>query len=83
MHGSFDKSGESDGRIHRNWGVALYAASALLAITLIGMVIAYPGASTWVSQATQAEFVGADYLPDAAPTRLAKPAMEIRTVRAN
>ena len=83
MHGSFEKSGESDSRIHRNWGIALYTAPALLAIILIGTVIAYPAASTWVSQAAQAEFVGTEFVPDAAPTRLARPAMEIRTVRAN
>jgi hypothetical protein len=83
MHGSFDKSGESDNRIHRNWGIALYALTAVLAVALIVMVIVNPNVSTWVSQAAQAEFVGTDFIRDAAPTRLAKPATEIRTVRAN
>ena len=82
MHGSLDKSGESEGRIHRNWGV-LYVVPVLLAVAVIGMVIAYPAASTWISQAAQAEFVGSDLVPDTAPTQLAKPAMEIRTIWAN
>ena len=83
MHGSFDKSDENDIRIHRNWGIALYALPAVLVMALIAMVIVQPGVSNWVSQAAQAEFVGTDFVPDAAPTRLARPAMEIRTVRAN
>ena len=83
MHGSFDNSGEKDVRLHRSWGIALYALPVVLAAALIAIVIAKPEVSNWISQAAQAEFVGTDFAPDAAPTRLARPAGEIRTVRAH
>ena len=41
------------------------------------------GASKWISDAAQAEFVGTDIVPDLAPpTRIAQPTNEIRTVKA-
>jgi hypothetical protein len=45
-------------------------------------LVSHPAASSWISQAVQAEFVGADSTPDLVPTQTAKPAMEIRTVKA-
>jgi hypothetical protein len=45
-------------------------------------LVSHPAASSWISQAVQAEFVGADWTSDLVPTQTAKPAMEIRTVKA-
>ena len=81
MHDSFDKSRDSDGRIYLSWGIGLYALPVLLVIALTGMALSHPTLSGWISQAAQAEF-GTDLVLDVAPTRLAKPAMEIRTVKA-
>ena len=81
MHGSFDKR-ETDNSTYRSWGLGFFALPALLAIVLLGLEIVQPSASNWISEAAQAEFASTILAPDVAPTRLAKPAMEIRTVRA-
>jgi hypothetical protein len=41
-----------------------------------------PVASNWISEAAQAELTGANLVTEIAPAQLAKPAMEIRTVKA-
>jgi hypothetical protein len=79
MHGSFDRSGETDNSIYRSWGFG-FCAFALLAITLVALAIAQPSAFNWISETAQAEY-GATYLaPEPAP---AQPATDIRIVRAN
>jgi hypothetical protein len=55
----------------------------LVVIALIGLAITQPAASNWISEAVQAEFAGTSFAPDLAPTQLAPPARETRTVRAN
>jgi hypothetical protein len=82
MFGSFDRR-EAGDSIYRNWGFGFLALPVLLAMVLVGLVIAQPSASNWIAEAAEAEFAAAYFAPDVAPTRLAKPAMEIRTVRAN
>ena len=82
MHGSFDKFGKSDGRMRRSWSIGFFALPVLLTIALIALVLTQPTASRWISEAAQAEFVGTMPL-EVAPTQLAQPAMQIRTVRTN
>lgn len=82
MHGSFDKSGDTDNNTSRSRGFG-FLAFALLAIVLAGLAITQPSASKWISEAAQAEFAAAYIVPDIAPARLEKPAMETRTVRAD
>jgi hypothetical protein len=82
MHGSFDRSGETDTSTYRSWGFG-FCAFALLAIALVGLAFAQPSAFNWISEAAQAEYAATYVAPDIAPARLARPAMEIRTVRAN
>jgi cell division protein FtsX len=79
MHGLFNKSGETVKSIYRNWGIGVFALPVLLVALLIGFTIAKPDMSNWISEAAQAEFVGAGSVPEAAPTQ---PAKEIRTVKA-
>lgn len=81
MHGSFDRS--PDESIYRSWGTGFLALLALLAVALIGLAILQPSASNWISEAVQAEFPNTNMAPEAAPTQLAQPAGEIRTVKAN
>jgi hypothetical protein len=82
MHGTFDRSGESRNRFDRSWSVGLFAVPALFAIALIGLAMTQPAASNWISEAAEAEFAGAFITPEIAPTQLAQPAMQIRTVKA-
>jgi hypothetical protein len=80
MHGSIDGSGKSDNQTHRNWSFGLFALPALAVIALLALLITRPTASNWIADAVQAEFVGMYSAPDPAPTQIARPAMEIRTV---
>jgi hypothetical protein len=78
MHGSFDKSDETDNQ--RSWSIGLFALPLCIAIALVGFVLTHPESSNWISEAAQAEFVGVDPAP--VPTQLAQPTMEFRTVKA-
>jgi hypothetical protein len=83
MHGTFERSGESDKAIRRSWGFGFLALPALLVIALVGLAITQPDMSSLVSEAVQAEFANAYLAPAIAPTQIAQPARVIRTVRAN
>jgi hypothetical protein len=84
MHGTFEKSREvRDNNIGRSSGAGFLAVPVLIAVALVGLAITKPAVSTWIAQAAQAEFADSVIIPDAAPTQLARPANEIRTVRAN
>ena len=83
MKGLFDKPGETINRIYQRWGIGIFALPVLLVIALIGLAMTPGTASNWISQATEAEFAGANYRLEAAPAQPANPAIEIRTVKAN
>ena len=84
MHGSFDRSGKSNNRIDRGSGIGFLALPVLLVIALIGLAMIQPAMPIWISEAVQAEFVGADLVPDTRPTQLAQPSMVVtRTVKSN
>jgi len=82
MHGSLEKSGNNEDGIYRRWGPGFLALPALLLIVLFVLAIVQPATSNWISEAVQAELSGISVTPEEAPTQLANPAMEIRTVRA-
>jgi hypothetical protein len=84
MHGTFERSRKvRDNNVRRSSGVGFLVVPVLIAVALVGLAIAKPEASTWIAEAAQAEFAGSVMVPDAAPTQLARPANEIRTVRTN
>jgi hypothetical protein len=83
MHGSFDRSGESDKGIYRSWRIGYFALPVLVVIALIGLAITHPNMSGLISAAVQAEFAGAHLAPETAPAQIGQPAMAIRTVKAN
>ena len=84
MHGSLDKQPRGGKNAYRNWDIKLIGLPILVVVALIGFVVSHPGASKWISDAAQAEFVGTDLVPDLVPpTRLAQPSNEIRTVKGN
>jgi hypothetical protein len=62
--------------------VGFFALPILVVIALIGLALAQPAASKWISEAVQAEFGGGNLTPEIAPVELARPAMQIRTVTA-
>jgi hypothetical protein len=82
MHGSFERSGESDNGLSKRRGIGFFAFPVLLAVALIGLVMLEPAASRWISDAAQAELAGIYVMPEATPTQLARPNMEVRIVRA-
>jgi hypothetical protein len=82
MHGSFERSGNSDNGLFKRWGIGFFAFPVLLAVALIGLAILEPAASKWISDAAQAELAGIYVMPEATPTQLARPDMEVRTVGA-
>jgi len=83
MHGRFDEKGNNDDSADRNSGVGFLALPLLLVIVLVTLAIIQPTASTWISEALQAEFAGEVPVPSMdPPTQIAQPAMEIRTVDA-
>jgi hypothetical protein len=81
MHGSFDRSGDNDNGSHRNWSVGFFAVPVGIAIALMAFVLTHPEASRWISQAAQAEFSGIDPAPETAPIQVARPTMELPTVK--
>ena len=83
MNGPLDKQPRNGKSVYRNWDFKLLALPILLSVALIGFAVSHPGASRWISDAAQAEFIGTDFAPDVAPpTRLAQPSNENRTVKA-
>jgi cell division protein FtsW (lipid II flippase) len=78
MHGPLEKQPRDSKSAYRNWQIKLYALPILLAVALIGFAVSHPGASKWISEAAQAEFVGTDLAP---PTLVAQPADQIRTIK--
>ena len=84
MPGTREKQPRDSKNVYRNSDIKLFAIPILFVVSLIGFVVTHPGASKWISDAAQAEFVGTDLVPDIAPpTRVAQPSNEIRTVKAN
>ena len=83
MHGSFDSPGRDNDSIYRNWGIGFLVLPVLLVMTLLFLAIVQPATSNWIAETVQAEFTGSSVMPELAPTQLARPAMQIRTVRAN
>jgi len=51
-------------------------------LVLVGLMMRFPAVSDWVSESAQAEFAVMGPSPEIAPTQLAQPNNEVRTVRA-
>jgi fumarate reductase subunit C len=81
MHGFLNRSDEKRSRNDRSWSIGFFALPVLVVIALVALAIIKPAASTWISEAVQAEFVGMTS-PSVVPKELAQPAMQMRTVKA-
>ena len=83
MHGKFDKSGEtSDDNIYRRWGAGIFVLPVLLVAFLVGLAIAKPDMSAWISEAEQAGLVNSGQGLEGAPAPEAQPARDVRSVKA-
>jgi len=81
MHGSLDRQGETGNRVYRRWGIAIFAIPVFVVAVLIGLALAQPAASNWISAAVQAEFAGSSLPQEATSTVQAQPAMTVRAAR--
>jgi hypothetical protein len=82
MHGSHDRSDEKRDGTDRSWSIGFFVLPVLVVIALTTLAIVKPAGFTWISDAAQAEFVGMNS-PAIVPTETARPAMQIRTVKAD
>ena len=82
MQRSPNDSSPSDRRFLWNWTAGILAVHAVIVLVLVGLILSYPAASVWISQAVQAEFVG-NQPPVAVPTQIARPGTQMRTVRSD
>jgi hypothetical protein len=84
MHAPFDRSRKSDHATGPRSGVGFIILPLLMAIVLITLAIVHPKASTWISQAVQAEFGGSGIADDMPVQTVQQPGMAIpmRTVNA-
>jgi uncharacterized membrane protein len=83
MHGTFDRSDNTGKTVNPNSGLRLVVIPALLGVALVTLAIMQPNASRWISEAAQAEFAATYPVPEDVPTRLAQPADNLRSARAN
>jgi hypothetical protein len=77
-----ENSRRSDRHNFWNWTSGLLALYGAAVLVLVGLMIRYPAISERVSEAVQAESSVVTASPETAPTQLAQPNNEVRTVRA-
>jgi hypothetical protein len=81
MQKAFDKLDRQENRTQWKWTAGIAAAFGVIMFALVALTWT-SAASSWVSDAAQAEFAGT-MMPEQAPLQTAQPAREFRTVRAN
>ena len=82
MHGSFDKPGNNDNKLFQRYGIGFLVLPVVLVIALLALAIDPPATSSLIAEAVQAEFAGIAMPVEEAPTQMARPAMQFRSVRA-
>jgi hypothetical protein len=70
----------SDRRFSWSWTGGILAVHGIILLVTISLILSYPAASVWISQAVEAEFVG-NPPPVIVPTQIAQPRGQVRTVR--
>ena len=83
MHAPYDRPRKDSYRTGPKSSIGWLVVPALVALGLIALITTQPKASSWISQAVQAEFGGNGGAEDA-PVLAAEPRMDVplRTVRA-
>jgi hypothetical protein len=83
MPRAFDKPDQHENYVQSKWTVGITAVCWISLILFVALMANSPTASTWVSDAVQAEFAASTMTSDAAPVQTAQPAKGFQTVRAN
>ena len=80
MRRTFDKLDQQENRAQRKWTAGVVAACGV--VLFVALMSNSPNASSWVSDAAQAELASSNVTPEQTPMLIAQPAKAIRTVRA-
>jgi hypothetical protein len=83
MPRAFDKPDQHDNYVQSTWTVGITAVCWISLIVFVALMANSPTASTWISDAAQAEIAANTMTSDAAPVQTAQPAKGFQTVRAN
>jgi hypothetical protein len=83
MPRAFDKPDQHENYVQSSWTVGITAVCWISLIVLVALMSNSPTASTWVSDAAQAEIASSTMTSDVAPVQTAQPAKGFQTVRAN
>jgi hypothetical protein len=68
---AFDKPDQHENYVQSNWTVRITAVCWILLIGFVALMSNSPAASTWVSDAAQAETAASTMTSDAAPVQIA------------
>ena len=79
MHYRFYRSRRKEDGLFEKWGFGFLVLPVLLALTIIVLWVVEPKTNL-IADIVQAEFPRNRALPGEAPTQIAKPEMEMRTV---
>jgi hypothetical protein len=71
MPRAFDKPDRRENSVPSNWTVGITAVCWISLIVFVALMSNSPAASTWVSDAAQAEIAASAVTPDAAPVQIA------------
>jgi hypothetical protein len=71
MPRAFDKPDQQENYVQSNWTVGVTAVCWISLIVLVALMSNSPAASTWVSDAAQAEMAASTMTSDAAPVQIA------------
>jgi hypothetical protein len=71
MPRAFDKPDQQENYVQSNWTVGVTAVCWISLIVLVAMMSNSPAASTWVSDAAQAEMTSSTMTSDAPPVQIA------------
>jgi len=83
MHDRFDRSDETtDQSITRSFGIGIVVLPVVVVALLVGLAIARPDVSRWISEAEQAEFVTSGQAMGGIAAEAQQPARQLRTVKA-
>jgi hypothetical protein len=71
MPRAFDKPDQHENHVQSNWTVGVTAVCWISLIVFVALMSNSPPASTWVSDAAQAEMAASTMTADAAPVQIA------------
>jgi hypothetical protein len=71
MPRAFDKPDQHENYVRSNWSVGITAVGWISLIVFVALMSNSPAASTWVSDAAQAEIAASTMTSDTAPLQIA------------